>query len=318
MIYTVTFNPSLDYIVAVEDFAGGTINRTVDEKIYAGGKGINVSMVLKNLGVKSTALGFLAGFTGDRIRQMLEEKGVSADFIPVEGLSRINVKLRSVETRQDEERTRQGIAVKEETEINGQGPAITEPAIEALYEKLDMLKKDDILVLAGSIPGTMSATIYMDIMKYLQGSGVRIVVDATKDLLKNVLPYQPFLIKPNNHELGELFGVELSDKAEVLFYAKKLQEQGARNVLVSMAGEGAVLVAEDGSEYQAPAPQGNVKNSVGAGDSMVAGFLAGYLTQGNYEEAFKMGVCTGSASAFSEEFATQEEVQELYANFVIL
>lgn len=311
MIYTVTFNPSLDYIVAVEDFAGGTINRTVDEKIYAGGKGINVSMVLKNLGVKSTALGFLAGFTGDRIRQMLEEKGVSADFIPVDGLSRINVKLRSVEPGKE-------FTVKEETEINGQGPVITEPAVKALYEKLDMLKQDDILVVAGSIPGTMPATIYMDIMKYLQGSGVKIVVDATKDLLRNVLPYQPFLIKPNNHELGELFGVELSDKAEVLSYAKKLQEQGARNVLVSMAGEGAVLVAEDGGEYQALAPQGNVKNSVGAGDSMVAGFLAGYLAQGNYEEAFKMGVCTGSASAFSEEFATQEEVLELYTNFVIL
>lgn len=311
MIYTVTFNPSLDYIVAVEDFSVGTINRTTDEKIYAGGKGINVSMVLKNLGIKSTALGFLAGFTGDRIRQMLEEKGVSADFIPVEGLSRINVKLRSVEAGR-------GMKVKEETEINGQGPVITEPAVKALYEKLDMLEKDDILVLAGSIPGTMPATIYMDIVKYLQGSGVRIVVDATKDLLRNVLPYQPFLIKPNNHELGELFGVELSDKEKVLFYAKKLQEQGARNVLVSMAGEGAVLVAEDGSEYQAEAPHGNVKNSVGAGDSMVAGFLAGYLAQGNYEEAFKMGVCTGSASAFSEEFATQEEVQKLYANFVIL
>ena len=213
MIYTVTFNPSLDYIVAVEDFTGGTINRTVDEKIYAGGKGINVSMVLKNLGVKSTALGFLAGFTGDRIRQMLEEKGVSADFIPVDGLSRINVKLRSVEAGRE-------IKVKEETEINGQGPVITETAIKELYGKLDMLKKDDILVLAGSIPGTMPVTIYMDIMKYLQGSGVKIVVDATKDLLRNVLPYQPFLIKPNNHELGGLFGVELSDKAEVLFYAK--------------------------------------------------------------------------------------------------
>ena len=312
MIYTVTFNPSLDYIVAVEDFTSGTINRTVDEKIFPGGKGINVSMVLKNLGVESVVLGFLAGFTGDSIRQMLEEKGVAADFIPVDGMSRINVKLRSV--RQDADSTDQyeRMTVKEETEINGRGPVITASAIETLYEKLDRLKADDILILAGSIPGTMPATIYMDIMQRLQGKGARVVVDATKELLKNVLPYQPFLIKPNHHELGELFGVELADKAEVICYAGKLQEQGARNVLVSMAGDGAVLIAEDGSVHQSKAPEGVVKNSVGAGDSMVAGFLAGYLEQGNYEAAFKLGVCAGSASAFSEELATRDEVLALY------
>ena len=302
MIYTVTFNPSIDYIVAVDSFLSGTINRTTDEKMFPGGKGMNVSMVLKNLEVESVALGFLAGFTGDNIRQMLEKKGVTADFITVDGLSRINVKLRSMENEM----------VKEETEINGQGPLITDDAIKALYEKLDALSADDILILAGSIPGSMPATIYMDIMQHLQGRGIKIVVDATKDLLKNVLPYEPFLIKPNNHELGELFGVNLTTIDEITHYAKLLQEQGAKNVLVSMAGDGAVLVAEDGSVYQAEAPKGIVKNSVGAGDSMVAGFLAGYLESGDYKEALKMGICTGSASAFSEEMATKEEVLELY------
>jgi len=302
MIYTVTFNPSIDYIVAVNAFSAGAINRTTDEKMFPGGKGMNVSMVLKNLGVESVALGFLAGFTGDNIRQMLEQKGVAADFIPVEGLSRMNVKLRSIESGK----------VKEETEINGQGPVITEDAIKILYEKLDALQGGDILVLAGSIPGSMPTTMYMDIMRHLQGRGIKIVVDATKDLLKNVLPYQPFLIKPNNHELGELFGVNLTTKDEIIHYAKLLQEQGAKNVLVSMAGDGAVLVAENGNVYQAEAPKGIVKNSVGAGDSMVAGFLAGYLVSCDYEEALKMGICTGSASAFSEEMATKEEVLELY------
>lgn len=302
MIYTVTFNPSIDYIVAVDSFLPGTINRTTDEKMFPGGKGMNVSMVLKNLGVESVALGFFAGFTGDNIRQMLEQKGVTADFITVEGLSRINVKLRSMEDGK----------VREETEINGQGPLITKDAIETLYKKLDVLQEGDILVLAGSIPGSMPATIYMDIMRHLQGRGIKIVVDATKDLLKNVLPYEPFLIKPNNHELGELFGVELITADELIHYAELLQEQGAKNVLVSMAGDGAILVAENGNVYQSEAPKGIVKNSVGAGDSMVAGFLAGYLASGDYEEALKMGICTGSASAFSEEMATKEEVLALY------
>ena len=258
-------------------------------------------MVLKNLGVESVALGFMAGFTGDNIRKMLEKKGVAADFITVDGLSRINVKLRSMGKE----------AVKEETEINGQGPAITESAIKALYEKLDELKADDILVLAGSIPGTVPATIYMDILQHLQGKDIKIVVDATKDLLKNVLAYQPFLVKPNHKELGELFGVEVTTKEEVICYARQLQEKGAKNVLVSMAGDGAVLVAEDGSVHQAEAPKGTVKNSVGAGDSMVAGFLVGYLEHGNYAEAFKLGISAGSASAFSEELATGEEIRAL-------
>lgn len=296
MIYTVTFNPSLDYIVTVKDFTCGVVNRTCDEIIYPGGKGINVSMVLKNLGYENTALGFLSGFTGEKIQALLKEKGVATDFIPVEtGMSRINVKLRS----------------NEETEINGQGPKIEEKHIQELYRKLDELKDGDVLVLAGSIPDVMPGSMYMDIMKHLSDRKLKIVVDATKDLLVNVLEYHPFLIKPNNHELGEIFNVTLEKKDEVVEYAKRLQGKGARNVLVSMAGEGAVLVTENGEVYKSDAPKGILKNSVGAGDSMVAGFLAGYLEKENYKDAFAMGVCTGSASAFSEELATKEEVAAL-------
>ena len=253
-------------------------------------------MVLKNLGSQSSALGFTAGFTGNEIERLLEEKGVDTDFISVsDGVSRINVKLRS----------------DEETEINGQGPGISEDNINELYSKLDKLDENDVLVLAGSIPDVMPSSMYMDIMKYLSGKNIKIVVDATKNLLTNVLPYGPFLIKPNNHELGEIFGVEIKDKDDVIKYAKKLQEQGARNVLVSMAGDGAVLVTEDAQEFKAEAPKGQLKNSVGAGDSMVAGFVYGYLKTNDYKQAFMYGVCTGSASAFSEELATKAEVDAL-------
>ncbi len=225
-----------------------------------------------------------------------EDAVINTDFIEVEdGISRINVKLRS----------------NEESEINGQGPVITEDNIKKLYEKLDCLKESDVLVLAGSIPDVMPSSMYMDIMKHLEGRGINIVVDATRNLLTNVLAYKPFLIKPNNHELGEIFGVEVTDKDDVIKYAKKLQEQGARNVLVSMAGDGAVLVTEDGQEFKAQAPKGKLKNSVGAGDSMVAGFVYGYLKSNDYKQAFIYGVCTGSASAFSEELATKPEVEAL-------
>lgn len=296
MIYTVTFNPSLDYIVRVDEFQLGRVNRTEEEIIYAGGKGINVSIVLKNLGFDSTALGFLAGFTGSEIRRLTECQGIRADFIEVqEGISRINLKLRS----------------REESEINGQGPEIQEKDIRKLYEKLDGLEDGDILVLAGSIPSVMPESMYMDIMKYLEKKKLKIVVDATRDLLVNVLPYHPFLVKPNNHELGEIFDVCLTRREEVVEYARKLQERGARNVLVSMAGEGAVLVTEDGTVFKSSAPKGTVVNSVGAGDSMVAGFLAGYLESGDYRNAFEMGLCTGSASAFSEQLATREEVEAI-------
>lgn len=294
MIYTVTFNPSLDYVADVENFQLGVTNRTKNEHIYAGGKGINVSVVLKNLGFDNTALGFLAGFTGREIKRLTEEQGICADFIEVtQGISRINLKLRS----------------QQESEINGLGPAIAQQDIEKLYEKLDHLQDGDVLVLAGSIPSDMPESMYRDIMKYLQKKDLKIAVDATKDLLLKVLQYHPFVIKPNNHELGEIFGVELKDKEKVIFYAKELQRRGATNVIVSMAGEGAVFVGEDGSVFESDAPIGKVINSVGAGDSMVAGFLAGYLETGSYKEAFKKGVCTGSASAFSEQLATKEEVE---------
>lgn len=297
MIYTLTLNPSLDYILTVPNFTCGMVNRTTEEFIFPGGKGINVSMVLKNLGIESIALGYLAGFTGEKLKNLLEEKGMKTDFLSVkEGMTRINVKLRS----------------DRETEINGQGPEIREEDIRKIYEKLDNLEAGDILVMAGSIPDVMPGTMYMDIMKHLQGKKLKIVVDATKNLLENVLQYHPFLVKPNHHELGEIFHVELKEKPEVIYYAKKLQERGARNVLVSMAGDGAVLVAEDGSIYQSEAPKGKVINSVGAGDSMVAGFLAGLLQYGNYEKAFQMGLYTGSASAFSKELATKEEVMALW------
>lgn len=303
MIYTLTFNPSLDYIVTVPEFTCGVVNRTSEEVIFPGGKGINVSMVLKNLGVDNTALGFLAGFTGEELKHLVEKKGVRAEFIPVrDGMTRINVKLRA----------------ELETEINGQGPIIGEADIRKLYKRLNKLRGEDILVIAGSVPDVMPQTMYMDIMKYLQDKKMRIVVDATRDLLVSVLEYEPFLIKPNTHELEEIFQVKIAGKEDAILYAKKLQEKGAKNVLVSMAGDGAVLVAEDGCVYQANAPQGKVRNSVGAGDSMVAGFLAGYLESGTYERAFQLGICTGSASAFSEELATEREVYKLLEENKIL
>lgn len=299
MIYTLTFNPSLDYIVTVPKFTLGKVNRTSDEIVFPGGKGVNVSMVLKNLGHDNTALGFYAGFTGEELKRLLAVKNIHTDFITVKkGMTRINVKLRS----------------DDESEINGQGPAIEEKDIKKLYEKLDALKDEDILIMSGSIPDVMPQTMYMDIMKHLQDKKIKIVVDATRDLLVNVLPYHPFLIKPNNHELGEIFNVEIKDKVDVVTYAKKLQDKGARNVLISMAGDGAVLVAEDGTVYKADAPKGKLVNSVGAGDSMVAGFVTGYLDFGTYKDAFKWGVCTGSASAFSEELATKQEVLALLEN----
>lgn len=296
MIYTVTFNPSIDYMIEVDEFSKGKVNRTKKEYVIPGGKGVNVSMVLSNLGHNNTAFGFVAGFTGDEIVRSLEDRGICCDFIKVNnGISRINVKLRS----------------KEETEINGQGPNIDALAIAELYKKLDMLQRGDILVLAGSIPSVMPSTIYMEIMEHLDNKGILFVVDATKDLLQNVLKYHPFLIKPNNYELGELFQVEIKTKEEAIEYANKLRELGARNVLVSMAKEGAVLVCEDGTSYKCRAPEGKVVNSVGAGDSMVAGFLAGYLETSNYKSALIKGLCTGSASAFSKDLATKEQVEAL-------
>ncbi len=297
MIYTVTFNPSLDYVVQVEHFQGDAVNRTSEEHVYPGGKGNNVAVIASNLGMKSRALGFKAGFTGAAMEQMLQEFGCDTDFIALEeGVTRINVKVKS----------------DDEFEINGQGPRIPDEKIRQLYEKLDALESGDVLVLSGSIPNTLPDDMYERIMERLAGTGVRISVDATKDLLMNVLKYHPFLIKPNNHELGEMFGVTLESDDEIAEYARKLQEMGARNVLVSMAGDGAILVTEDGSVLKQLPPAGEVVNSVGAGDSMVAGFLAGYLKTGSYEEALKLGTAAGSATAFTSWLADAGTVGELY------
>lgn len=301
MIYTVTFNPSLDYIVSVEDFKLGLTNRTSSEMILPGGKGINVSTVLKNLGIGSTALGFVAGFTGEEIVRELDELGVQSDFIRIEqGVSRINLKLKSIDG----------------TEINGCGPEIGQEKVMQLMEKLDRLGEGDALFLSGSIPATMPDDIYQNIMEKLNDRNVMIVVDATRDLLVNVLEYHPFLIKPNNHELGEIFQVELKTREEVIPYGRKLQDQGARNVLISMAGEGAVLIAENGAVYESPAPKGKLVNGVGAGDSMVAGFVAGWMDKQNYEHAFYMGIAAGSASAFSDHLATRKEIENVYQRLI--
>ena len=297
MIYTVTFNPALDYVVTVNHFTLGSVNRTVRENIFYGGKGINVSALLANLGYESTALGFVAGFTGEEIERGVKALGFGSDFIKVEnGMSRINLKLKS----------------DEESEINGMGPQITPDDVRKLFEKLGRLTKGDVLVLSGSIPAAIDDTIYERIMERLDGRGIRIVVDAEKDLLLNVLKYHPFLIKPNNHELGQMFGTELSTDEEIVEYAGKLQDMGAVNVLVSMAKDGAILVSEDGQVHKQAVAKGTVKNSVGAGDSMVAGFIAGYLDTGDYRHALKLGTSCGGATAFSDGIGTKDLIMKLF------
>ena len=295
MVYTVTFNPAVDYIVHTKQLIAGATNRSDSEEIYFGGKGINVSIVLSELGVKSKALGFVAGFTGEAIEKGVAEKGIDADFVHLnEGFSRINVKIKS----------------GEETELNGQGPKITDEAIRELYAKLDEIQDGDTLVLAGSIPSSLPADIYERILERLSGKKIRAVVDATKDLLLNVLKYRPFLIKPNNFELGEIFGVEMKSTEDIVKYAGKLKEMGAQNVLVSMAGDGAVLLDENGKTHVCGVCRGGVKNSVGAGDSMVAGFVAG-CEKGDYEYALKLGTASGGATAFSEGLAEKNKIYEL-------
>ena len=300
MIYTMTFNPSIDYMVTVNQFKLGEVNRTISEYMLPGGKGINVSIVLNNLGIESKALGFIAGFTGEEIRDRVEKDfGVTTDFIKVkEGYSRINFKIKS----------------NEESEVNGNGPQITSEDINLLKERLLVLTSEDILVLSGSIPKCLSDEIYGELMDELQEKGLETVVDATGELLMKVLKHKPFVIKPNNHELEEMFHVKLFEMNDIVKYAKKLQEMGAKNVLISMAGDGALFICENGKVYFSEAPKGTVKNSVGAGDSMVAGFVAGYMQTKDYVQAFRMGIATGSASAFSENLATKEEVETLLKN----
>jgi len=297
MIYTVTLNPAIDYVVHTACMRLGEVNRSTHESMYIGGKGINVSAVLRELHVSSTALGFTAGFTGEAIIRGVHDMGINADFVHLEkGISRINLKIKS----------------GEETELNGCGPVIPDETIAALFEKLTLLKDGDTIVLAGSIPGSLPADIYERILQKLSGNAIRTVVDASGELLRRVLPYHPFLIKPNHHELGELFGVELHDMEAALPYAKKLQEMGARNVLVSMAEQGAFVLCEEGTVHCCGVCKGIVKNSVGAGDSMLAGFLAG-LEEGDAAHALCLGTAAGGATAFSEGLAKEAEIRRLLA-----
>ena len=301
MVYTVTFNPSIDYIVTVDDFRTGMTNRTTGERMLCGGKGINVSMVLKNMGIENTALGFIAGFTGDEIDRLARNLGVHTDFIRAqEGISRINVKLTSIDG----------------TEINGMGPVISDDLLRQLMDRLDTLSEGDVLVLAGSIPGSMPADIYSRIMKRLQGRNILIVVDAAGTLLTNVLPYHPFLIKPNRQELEEIYHVTITGRRDVVEYARRLQQAGAANVLVSMGSQGGVLVSANGQVFEAEAPKGTLRNSVGSGDSMVAGFLTGWLGSHSYEEAFRWGIACGSASAFSDNLTTAGEAEAVYRQVI--
>lgn len=295
MVYTVTFNPAVDYIVRTDEINVGKVNRSISEEILFGGKGINISLVLKELGIKSKALGFIAGFTGRAIEEGVREMGVETDFVHLkDGFSRINVKIKSAE----------------ETELNGQGPRIDSEAIAELYKKLDGLENGDTLVLAGSIPNTLPSDIYEKILEHLAQKDIKVIVDATKELLLNVLKYKPFLIKPNNYELEEMFGVAFKNVEEIVEYAKKLKEMGAVNVLVSMAEKGAVLIDENGSVHTCGVCKGSVVNSLGAGDSMVAGFIAGSL-DGDYPYALKLGTAAGGATAFSDGLAQRNDIYRL-------
>lgn len=297
MIYTVTLNPSLDYFLSVEHFAIGKTNRSDAEVYRPGGKGINVSWVLHNLGLESIALGFLAGFTGQEIKRQMETTGIATDFIELPGgMSRLNVKLKQMDA----------------TEINASGPVLSEKNLEELRKKLSALTQGDILILSGSLPGSVTTDIYKDLMEEVDGKGIPVIVDAIGDALLKTLPLHPFLMKPNHQELSELFDVELSTREQVIPYAGKLQEWGAQNVLVSLGGAGAVLLDQNGVVYESEVPRGKLINAVGAGDSMVAGFLAGYLEKQDFAHAFLMGMAAGSASAFSEGLADRATVEQLY------
>ena len=296
MIYTVTLNPSIDYVIKVNKLTTGNINRVNEEHVYPGGKGINVTRILKSLDNDNIALGFVSGFTGDYIINSLQELNLKSDFIKVkEGFTRINVKVKS----------------EEETEINGQGPKISEEELNQFYKVIDKLVDGDILILSGSIPSCLDERLYESIMKKVEDRDIKVIVDATKNLLLNVLKYKPFLIKPNNHELAEMFNVELNSTEDVVFYARKLKEMGAQNVLISMGKDGALLVTENDEVFASSVAKGEVVNSVGAGDSMVAGFIAGYLKSNSYKEALRLGAASGGATAFSSDLATREFIDKL-------
>ena len=300
MIYTVTLNPSIDYVVRLDKLTSGITNRTTSEEYYFGGKGINVSCVLAELGLDSTAYGFVAGFTGKAIENGIRNDHIITDFIKLkEGISRINIKIKA----------------GEETEINGQGPHISEVELERLLQKIDRVAAGDTLVLAGSIPNTMPDDVYERMMERISRKNVRIVVDATKKLLVNSLKYKPFLIKPNRQELSEIFDVEVKTEDDIEKYAKELQKMGARNVLISLGGEGAMLIDENGQKHKAGVLKEKVLNTVGSGDSMVAGFVAGYVKTGDYAYALKLGSVCGNATAFLPGLATKEKINELLEKF---
>lgn len=296
MIYTVTLNPSLDYVMHLDNLEVSGVNRSKKEEVYPGGKGINVSIVLNNLRIPNKALGFIAGFTGNEIDRIMKQLGTSTDFIILDqGISRVNVKLEA----------------GKETEINGIGPRITPADLRELYAKLDKIQNGDFLVLAGSIPNSVPDSIYQDIMKELSHKNINIVVDATKNLLLNVLKYKPFLIKPNHIELAEMFNVTINSDDEIVTYAHKLQEMGAQNVLISMGGDGSILITSEGEVIKITVPKGTVVNTVGSGDSMVAGFIAGYLKSKDLKQALKFATATGSATAFSTWLATKDTIDDL-------
>ncbi len=300
MIYTVTLNPSIDYIVRLKKLVDGVTNRTESEEYYFGGKGINVSCVLAELGLDSTAYGFVAGFTGKAIENGIRNDRIITDFIKLKhGISRINIKIKA----------------GTETEINGQGPHIEKQELERLLQKTDRISSGDTLVLAGSIPKTVPDNTYEMIMERLKFKDVRIVVDATKSLLVKSLKYKPFMIKPNRQELGEIFDAEISSEDDIEFYAKKLQEMGAKNVLISLGGDGAMLIDENGKKHKAGVLKEKVLNTVGSGDSMVAGFVAGYIQTGDYAYALKLGSVCGNATAFLNGLATKEKIDELLEKF---
>ena len=306
MIYTVTFNPAIDYIAEVNDLKINEVNRARTEKILAGGKGINVSIVLNNLGVESIALGFIGGFTGNEIKRRLEDSGIKTDFVYIlDKYSRINVKLQSKEAS----------LISAETAINGEGPKILDEEINKFMKKIEKIQKGDIIVLAGSVSRNIKNDIYEKICLKVKEKEAKIVADATGKLLVNVLKHKPFLIKPNKKELEEIFEKEINTNEEVVFYARKLQEMGAENVLISMDKDGAILITKDKNMLYSEAPKGIVVNSVGSGDSMVAGFITGYITYQDYEKALKMGIAAGSASAFSKELATKEEILYYLSKF---
>ena len=296
MIYTVTLNPALDYIINVEKLRFDDINRSVGEKIFYGGKGINVSVILNRLGVDNVALGFLGGFSGEKLKSLLQKDDVNCDFNRINGETRINVKIKT----------------DKEIDINALGPNVTEWEIEELLQKIDTLKDGDYLVLAGSVPKAIPEDIYVRILERLKDKDIRFVVDTTGNSLLEILKYKPFLIKPNHHELGDLFGVKTETEEEIIEYANKLKSMGAQNVLVSRAGDGAILVDRNGEVSKAPRIEGKLISSVGCGDSMVAGFIAGYIKENNYEYALRLGTACGSATAFSEGLATTDKI-----NFVL-